>query len=213
MSFTNVWTLSVPPDTDLAKNIALEQRTTKMDIQERMNSQFVTDWTADPLVIQPQILGNVNNKNSSLAGSCFRENYSTSAYGNANIQNVTRSGVTLNSNTGIISAQVANVFGNILIPNNITITQFGCFISNNNCTLYCKLWYFGGAVGTSTLGNITGIAPGSTQRQFLQNLSFPEAGIVLVMEVGTTDGAAVGQTFSLVAGYVSYTTPDCRSTV
>ncbi len=52
MMFTNGWSDTSPSDTELANTLGADIRRLRLDIEERMNT-LVTDWKADPLVLNP----------------------------------------------------------------------------------------------------------------------------------------------------------------
>jgi len=62
MPYTNVWNSSAPPGSQAANTADDEFRKFRLDLEERMEDKFVTDITLDPLVVKPEILGNVTGK-------------------------------------------------------------------------------------------------------------------------------------------------------
>lgn len=70
MSYTNPWSDAIPLGSSLASTIDDSIRQLRLDIHDRMNS-IVTDWTADPIVLQPQSGGPINGKNIFIHHSAF----------------------------------------------------------------------------------------------------------------------------------------------
>lgn len=217
MSYTNPWNLSIPPTTDQAKNIALDMRTMKLDLQDRMNGVFVQDWSKDPIVPQASILGNVIGKTLNLSGAMFIPNFSTGAYGDSSKQSVTRNSgsiTTIGGSNGV-SAQPPNLFCSFPLPNGVTPTSFGFTVTNSNIPCSCRLWVLNtttGIFGSSqviTLGASIGV-------QTLLGAIAPIAGTTqssYTLEVFSSNPAGQNISYTLMAGYIVYSTPDCRFTL
>lgn len=72
MSYTNVWSDTIPLGTDLASTIDDSIRQLRLDIHDRMNS-IVSDWTADPVVLQPNVAIATTQKNLFIHHSAFHK--------------------------------------------------------------------------------------------------------------------------------------------
>lgn len=62
MPFTNVWSTTRPPGSEVAKNIDNEIRALRVDIDERMAAALFVDFAADPLVLRDEVIGKVTGK-------------------------------------------------------------------------------------------------------------------------------------------------------
>src|SRR5882672_11871990 len=72
MPYTNPWDTSLPPGSQAANTADDEFRKLKVDVGERLTSVLVGPITDDPLVVRPEILGNVVGKRYSLHHSAFK---------------------------------------------------------------------------------------------------------------------------------------------
>lgn len=75
MSYTNVWSDTIPPGSTAAKLIDDFMRQVRLDIHERMNT-LVGDWTADPIKLLPANGGAVTGKNIFIHHSAFQNDSS-----------------------------------------------------------------------------------------------------------------------------------------
>jgi hypothetical protein len=216
--YTNPWNLAVPPTTDLAKNIAVDMRAIKQDIQDRMNDQFVVDWSKQPIVPQPQILGNSNGKTIMMAGAQFSPNFSTSAYGDATKQSVTlnSSGITTIGGSSGVTAQPPNLFCTLPIPNGVTVISFGFIVTNSNVPASCRLWILDGnfPAGTTVSQTITlpASAPPAVSLQGAVT-TVPSTGLSAYTLEVFTSSSGQGINYTLLAGFLVYNTPNCLNTI
>lgn len=212
MPYVIAWSNTTPALSELANQTAPYFQNTKFAISERMTGLLVNDWTADPLVLTPQVLGNVALKIATIHPSAFSGWNGTG-------------GVVYNNNTtgdyllySQPTAGTHNIFGfcPIDIPAGCTIT--GVVVAwrgdgSNNSNIYLMKQplatplatpptqigtaaYSGNTLSTSTMGVLAETVATATAYYFTISL----------VSYGPSDNVA------LQSVEIQYSTPDCRST-
>lgn len=73
MAYTNVWSSVLPSGSTPASSIDEELRKIRVDLEERLlGGVFNSPFTTDPLVVRPEILGNVTGKKAYFGWAAFR---------------------------------------------------------------------------------------------------------------------------------------------
>lgn len=209
MPYTIAWNNSTPALSELANQTAPYFQNTKFAISERMTGLFVTDWTADPLVVLPQILGNVAAKQLLIHPAEINWNGDTRMqYHDEN------SGDYLVFTQSVLGPHNVWGFLNVDIPVGCTINTVTCWLrgdGSNISTLSLYKQVLGTALTTPPTqvfsvgysGNtLTGLSdsPGET---VVVGTSY-----VIILNLVSNQGSNVA-----VQGLqITYSTPDCRST-
>lgn len=127
MTYTNVWSSAAPLGSIPASNIDEEIRKARLDIEERLlDKVFNTPFTADPLVVRPEILGNVTGKTLILGFSEFAFQNGTPNFGSDNNWN------------GLANTAYAP----IKLPVGCTITRMYLLADRNGNNIKWKALYY-----------------------------------------------------------------------
>lgn len=201
MPYTNVWSSLSPTDATAANAIDDEIRKARLDLEERLlGGVFNAPFTADPLVVRPEILGNVVGKEynfhwSELTG--LGDFVADLDYTDDRLQVI---------NSGAAQA----IYVPLNIPIGATITRMKMGVNPNTHTIAFELWAASLTLGTSALvsGPFT-----SSAGAFLQL----DSGVIAV-PLASGSAYALKIKFSgagnlfFHSGQLLYTVADCRIT-
>lgn len=206
MPYTRVWTKVNPPGSQAANTADDELRNLREDIEQRITS-LVTGWDTavptDPIVVKPEILGNVTGKTILLHSSAFDQ---------IEAANTAWTGT---DSTAIKSTAAQVLRAPLVIPVGVTVTLLEVMINWGAGGAHtCKLRYqdfAGGALVVTdvaaisiTSGAATAIyASGALTHVVLANKMY-----FIEMTLGVP---AVAAFFNGVR--VTYNTPDTRNTL
>lgn len=212
MAYTRTWDDTQPPDSGARDQVGTFIRNVRGDIHERMNDQFVVDWTTDPLVPQARILGNVTGKRLNIHWSAFSP--MASILGGSAWLNNKVSAAHSDAYTDLATADGAsyNLYAPLILPNGVTVTACDFFVDPNGgsgvSVVMCRYALLTGAtsnvftpVSSATLG-YTDMNPGTISE---------------VIDTGTygyfLKVTMNAQGSKLYSASVFYNTPDCRNTL
>jgi hypothetical protein len=206
MPYTNPWSDVAPPGSQAANTADDEFRKLRLDIHERLSGALVGPITDDPLIVRPEILGNVIGKNYGVHHSAFKpEQEWDQASGDSTFHRTAL--FVEHANT---DASTRLMWAPLHLPPGIT-TALVTFLVNRNGVLNMnlKLLYtdFIGAptsnVVASTSTSVNGISiinlaivHVTTSNLYSLEVSFPG-----------------GQLARLYGAVVNYNTSDCRYTL
>lgn len=196
MPYTNAWNESVPLGTAARSSVDDLFRQMKLDLRERLNV-LTTDFTTDPVVPLPAVLGNVVGKLHNVHWSAFTlsgsSNWTVPA-GGAYIED---------------SAIASEMYAPLLIPPGTTITEV-VFIANQN----------GGAAMTfnvvrilKTTGAVTDVFTVVTSSGAFNGFSTGVVSHVVDSLYIYAIKATTATSNRLYGAAVKYNTTDCRNTV
>lgn len=220
MAFTNVWNISTPADTSLADQLGADIRQVRLDMQERMEQALVVSWSSDPISPQPQLLGNVVGKIQFYCGSSFTPSLvAGSSQGYAPQKTfVTATSGSVPQNVGPPTLLAPPVLCcNCVLPNNVVVTSFGFGVQSTTAgAIKAQLWQMNFQTNAvNQLGGDLQSDPSNGAIQIVQSTQGVANNFgrimysINVFSTLTNPNAS----FNLYYGFVTYNTPDCRSTV
>lgn len=207
MAYSNVWDSNSPPGSQAANTADDEFRKFRLDIEERLEDKFVTDVTLDPLVVKPEILGNVVGKRYLVHHSAFVPDVTW----NSSILATTFTRTALYIEHESADANTRSMWAPLHIPPGVTISGIDFLVNRNgagNMTVkFGKIEFTitpSSDFGTSTSTAVNGIVI----------LSLAPAYLVLDTQLLALEVTfPTSQASRLYGAKVFYNTPDCRVTL
>lgn len=207
MPYTNVWSDIAPPGSQNANTVDDELRKLRLDIHERLSGALVGPITDDPLVVKPEILGNVVGKRYMIHHSAFKPDVEWDVVS----AQPTFTRVALYAEHLNTDASTRSMWAPLYIPPGVTITGIEFLVNRNggsNMTVK-----FGKIDFTVTPASDFGSST-STAANGIVLLSLAPAYLVLNTQMLALEVTFPGgQAARLYGAKVIYSTPDCRNTV
>lgn len=146
MSYSNGWSISTPTDPSAAKLLGADIRQLRLDLEERMETNLVVDWAADPIVLQDLVIG---KRLGIRVVQAFMDIVPA---------------VTADPGTGHVSLANGITYGiPVRVPVGCTILSMECMASVTTGTLTISLMrrqQVSSAPGASTVFSFTNVGPG-----------------------------------------------------
>jgi len=204
MAYTRVWVNNTPPGAQAANTADDEIRNLRVDVEERMGT-LVTGWltggATDPIVVKPEILGNVTGKKLTLHWSEFVKQWDLSS---------TNAGA---FDDKFVQGPVNTVYVcPIPIPVGDSITSATCMVGWAGGTIIFSLHRGSySAVPTDSLVGSVNIVSGGDQVS--PNISGLPHTVLAdnAYYLSLSTGANAGN--KLYGAQIIYNTPDCRNTI
>lgn len=205
MSYTRAWSDATPAGTRAANQIDDAIREKCVDVHERMDTTFSVDWTTDPVVARPEILGNVTGKKILIPGYAFISADPAGTPATIYVGDGTFSGIQCNSGDPAI-------FAPLILPVGVAIKKVRWRATNGDtATLSMYLFSVAFTSGANRTQEIlkTGVTAGDTIYDSGGVDIAADGTKMFYLAVDKSSGAA----FKLWGAEVTYDTPDCRSTL
>lgn len=203
MSYTRGWSDATPAGSRAANQIDDAIRELKVDLHQRFDSVLSVDWTTDPVVARPEILGNVTGKKLLIPGYAFQIDAGFGT-GTRYVGDGTFSGVSSVFND-------PGMFCPLFIPVGISIKKLRWRATNVD-TNTLSMYLFSVPFTTGTVRTQEVLTTGNTAGDTI----YDSGGIDIVADGIKMFHLAIdksaGATFKLWGVEVTYDTPDCRST-
>lgn len=207
MAYTNLWNSNSPPGTQAANTADDEFRKFRVDIEERLEDKLITDITLDPLVVRPEILGNVVAKRYMIHHSAFTPDVVWDIV----TTNTTFTRTVLYTEHNASDANIRSMWSPLYIPPGTTISGIEFLVNRNGAgnmsVKFVKNDFTTIPVsdsGTSTATSVNGIVI----------LSLAPAYLVLDSKMLALEVTfPVSQAARLYGAKIIYSTPDCRVTL
>lgn len=200
MAYTRVWLDTAVTGATLADDIDAGFQNLRGDLTERMESKLITSMTADPWVVKPEILGNVNGKLLQLHSSAFE-----TASDNSPIfdeQNVTSS-----SGSGTDKYLYA-----LILPVGDVVQNITALLNRQGQSVTIALKYIDAVTGAIT--TVATVTDNITAGIFSKNLGADIAHTIVAGRfyyVFISTAVSVGLAALIYGATVKYDTPDTRN--
>jgi hypothetical protein len=210
MPHTRPWSVTAPAGTVQAKQIDDEIRKLRVDIDERM-ADVAVDFTADPVVLQSQYLGNVDGKQLVIPYSAFSS---------------TRAGLGVKEvivNVGFLNAFTDSplLIAPVILPPGATITTIEVMIDKGDAASIAWDFYARAfAAGEARVGSQTAMVSLIHKTEAGVNVLLSTSGVVALpidanhLYYIVVDGVGpAGNSFDLYGARITYNVADCRVTI
>jgi len=207
MPYSNLWDSNAPPGSQAANTADDEFRKLRLDLEERLESKFITDVVVDPWVVRPEILGNVAGKTLILHHSAFMPDVVFDPGTGA----PTFTALPLYLEHLATDASTRIIHAALPLPVGITITELATVFNRNGSTnVSCGIDYN----DFTNAPAITGVVANGTTANGIQLITTGIAHVVLPNKIYYLWMNFIASQPSRLYGVrVTYTTPDCRNTV
>ena len=133
MSYTNVWSDTIPLDSELADQLCANIRQLRLDLDQRLTTGVFVNMTDDPINIQPDLLGAGTGLVKIIPGYAFIDSNSTS-------------GLPVNTvvfgTNGIVPCSVPNgLIAPLTLPVGCEVTQIQWLVDIHTSTTVVMDWY------------------------------------------------------------------------
>lgn len=198
MGYSFPWNNAVPAGSDPANQLDTFITDLKSALSERMEDKFINSMTADPWVVQPEILGNVIGKVLPFhwIDALVSPEASSLTLTNKSIRNDGLSTRTIRIPVGL--------------PNGITITEFHGFAAKGAANVVMALTYGTyDASFTETIISTLTRSSGTFGQESATGLTHVVDLTLYTYFIEITLGISGGE---FGYGHIIYDTPDCRNT-
>lgn len=210
MAHTRAWVVTSPAGTVQAKQIDDEIRKLRVDIDERM-ADIAVDFTADPVVLKAQYLGNVVGKQLVIPYSAF-----TSSRGPFGTKEVMVYAGYLNAFT-----DSPLLLAPVILPPGATVTKIEVMIDKGDAASIAWDFYSRSfAAGEARPGSQAAMVSLIHKTEAGANVLVSDSGVVALpidaahLYYIAVDGVgAAGNSFDLYGARVTYDVDDCRVTI
>lgn len=205
MSYTRVWVNNAPAGGQASNTADDEIRNLRLDVEERV-ATLVTGWSTasptDPIVVLPQILGNVTGKRIHFHHSMF----------------VCHSNTNESRSTQYVAPSFQNgsfdFFAPLLLPVGVTIQSVNGIFDRQGSTITFELAYTSAITGAFTsVSSVTDNSGVSIFTKSLSALAHVVATDRLYMIHAILPGLFNVSSSRLYGAYVVFDVPDCRNTL
>lgn len=204
MPYTRVWDSSTPVGSAPAASLDTIIQQFKGDIEDRMEDKFITDITADPWVVKPEILGNVTDKILHLHHSVFSTHSNTNESRSINYVAPSQTGT-------------YGFYGILPLPVGCTLKQVTGVFDRQSQTITIEVGYTDAVSGAFT--SISSQTDNATAGIFQKQASAADfshvvvAGRFYVINVTLPGVVFLSQFARFYGAFAKYDAPDGRYTI